>query len=254
MAGDDRRVTRVALVTGAGSGIGRASALALAEAGYFVVLAGRRAGALAETAGLTNTDRTLCVVTDVADDGAVRVLFGRVEAELGRLDLLFNNAGYNPPFLALEDLPVAEMRRTIDVNLIGAMLCAGEAMRLMKKQAPQGGRIINAGSLSAHMPRPLTAVYSASKHAMTGLTKAILMDGRAFGIAGSQIDIGNAATDMSDHMASGALQANGRLKPEPRISADEVARMVVHIAGLPPEANVPFVTLMASGMPFYGRG
>ncbi len=245
---------RVALITGAGSGIGRAAAMALAEAGYVVVLAGRREEALRETAALSRTVRALAVPTDVSDEVAVKALFARAITEYGRLDLLFNNAGYNAPFHPLEDLPVAELRKTIDINLIGAMLCAGEAMRVMKAQDPQGGRIINTGSLSAQMPRPLSAAYSASKHAITGLTKSILMDGRVHGISASQIDVGNAATDMSGHMVTGAIQADGQLRQEPRMSADEVAKMVVHIAGLPPEANIPFVTLMASGMPFYGRG
>ncbi len=245
---------KVAVITGAGSGIGRASAIALAGAGWAVVLAGRREEPLRETAALARSVNTLCVPTDVSDEHAVKALFARAVAQYGRLDLLFNNAGYNAPFHPLEDLPVAELRRTIDINLIGAMLCAGEAMRQMKAQSPQGGRIITTGSLSAQMPRPLTAAYSASKHALTGLTKSILMDGRAFGIAASQIDVGNAATDMSGHMVTGAIQADGQLRQEPRMSAEEVARMVVHIAGLPSEANVPFVTLMASGMPFFGRG
>lgn len=245
---------KVAVITGAGSGIGRAAAIALAEADWAVVLAGRRADALAETAVLARTVRAACVPTDVSDDVAVKAMFDCVVSDFGRVDLLFNNAGYNAPFHPLEDLPVAELRKTIDINLVGAMLCAGEAMRVMKTQTPQGGRIINTGSLSAQMPRPLSAAYSASKHAITGLTKSILMDGRAFGITCSQIDVGNAVTAMSGHMATGALQADGELRPEPRMSADEVAKMVVYIAGLPPEANVPFVTLMASGMPFYGRG
>ncbi len=245
---------RTAIITGAGSGIGRAATIALAEAGWAVVLAGRRAEPLHETAALARTVDATCVPTDVSDEHAVKALFDRAVADHGRVDLLFNNAGYNAPFHPLEDLPVAELRKTIDINLIGAMLCAGEAMRTMKAQEPQGGRIINTGSLSAQMPRPLSAAYSASKHAITGLTKSILMDGRAFGVTCSQIDVGNAASAMSSHMLTGALQADGQMRPEPRMSADEVARMVVHIASLPPEANVPFVTLMASGMPFYGRG
>lgn len=247
-------MSKVAVITGAGSGIGRAATRHLSEADYAVVLAGRRAEALAETAALLSSGETLCVATDVADETAVKALFTQAVAAFGRIDVLFNNAGYNAPFHPLEDLAVEELRKTIDINLIGAMLCAGEAMRVMKAQTPRGGRIINTGSLSAQMPRPLSAAYSASKHAITGLTKSVLMDGRAFGITCSQIDVGNAATDMSGHMVSGAIQADGTLRPEPRMSADEVARMVVHIASLPPEANVPFVTLMASGMPFYGRG
>jgi NAD(P)-dependent dehydrogenase (short-subunit alcohol dehydrogenase family) len=243
---------KVALVTGAGSGIGRATAIALSQAGYHVILAGRRADALAETARLGGN--LLAVATDVADAAAVRALFDRTAAEYGQLDLLFNNAGYNAPALPLEDLPLAELDAVLAVNVRGAMLCAAEAMRLMKSQSPQGGRIVNTGSLSAHMPRPLTAAYSVSKHAITGLTKSILMDGRSYGITCSQIDVGNAATDMSGYMTAGALQADGQVRPEPRMDPDNVAQMVVHIAGLPPEANIPFVTVMASGMPFFGRG
>ncbi|ESQ87566.1 3-oxoacyl-ACP reductase [Asticcacaulis sp. AC460] len=245
-------MTKIALVTGAGSGIGRATALHLSQAGYSVVLAGRRADALNDTAKLGAN--MLAVPTDITDPQAVSALFDKTVAEYGRLDVLFNNAGYNPPFLPLEDLPIDELRMTLDINILGAMLCAGEAMRIMKAQDPHGGRIINTGSLSAHMPRPLSAAYSVSKHAITGLTRSLLMDGRAFGITCSQIDVGNAVTDMSTHMVSGAIQADGQLRPEPRMSADEVAKMVVHIAGLPPEANIPFVTVMAGGMPFYGRG
>jgi len=243
---------RTAIVTGAGSGIGRATAIALANAGYFVVLAGRRADALDETSDLAGGG--LVVPTDVTDPDQVRALFDRTVMECGRLDVLFNNAGYNAPMVPLEDLPFSELRAVIDINLIGAMLCAGEAMRVMKAQAPQGGRIITTGSLSAHMPRPLTAAYTASKHALTGLTKSILLDGRAFGITASQIDVGNAATDMSGYMETGALQADGRRRVEPRMDVKNVADVVLYIAGLPPEAHIPFVTVMASGMPFYGRG
>ncbi len=243
---------KTAIITGAGSGIGRAAAIALAEAGYWVALAGRRADALEETGDLAGGG--LVVPTDVTHPGQVRNLFERTVAEYGRLDVLFNNAGYNAPMVPLEDLPFDELRATIDINLIGAMLCAGEAMRVMKAQTPQGGRIITTGSLSAHMPRPFTATYTVSKHALTGLTKSILLDGRSFGITASQIDVGNAATDMSGYMDVGAVQADGQRRVEPRMDAANVAKMVLHIADLPPEANVPFVTLMASGMPFYGRG
>ncbi len=243
---------KTAIITGAGSGIGRAAAIALAEAGYWVALAGRRADALEETCDMAGGG--LVVPTDVTDPGQVRNLFERTVAEYGRLDVLFNNAGYNAPMVPLEDLPFDELRATIDINLIGAMLCAGEAMRAMKAQTPQGGRIITTGSLSAHMPRPMTATYTISKHALTGLTKSILLDGRDFGITASQIDVGNAATDMSGYMDAGAMQADGQRRVEPRMDAANVAKMVLHIAELPPEANVPFVTLMASGMPFYGRG
>lgn len=245
-------MSRVAIVTGAGSGIGRAAAFALSRAGYTVVLAGRRAGALDATAALG--EHMLAVPTDVTDEAAVAALFDRTVAEFGRVDLLFNNAGYNAPALPLDELPVSELRAVIDINIIGAMLCAREAMRVMKAQNPQGGCIINTGSLSAHMPRPLTAAYSASKHAITGLTKSILMDGRSHGITCSQIDVGNAATDMSGHMVTGAIQADGQLRAEARMDADNVARVVVHIGALPPEASIPFVTVMAAKMPFYGRG
>ena len=240
------------IITGAGSGIGRATAIVMARAGYRPVLAGRRVEALEETAQLAGSG--LVVATDVTDPAQVRALFDRTIADYGRLDVLFNNAGYNAPMVPLEELPFAELRAVIDINLIGAMLCAGEAMRVMKAQVPQGGRIITTGSLSAHMPRPLTAAYTTSKHALTGLTKSLLLDGRAFGITASQIDVGNAATDMSGYMETGALQADGQRRVEPRMDVTRVAEMVRHIAELPPEANVPFVTVMASGMPFYGRG
>ena len=241
-----------AIITGAGSGIGRATAIVLARAGYKVALAGRRADALEETAALAGGG--LVVPTDVTDPGQVRALFERTVTEFGRLDVLFNNAGYNAPMVPLEDLPYEELRAVIDINLVGAMLCAGEAMRVMKAQTLQGGRIITTGSLSAHMPRPLTAAYTVSKHALTGLTKSILLDGRGFGITASQIDVGNAATDMSGYMETGALQADGERRVEPRMNVTTVAEMVLHIAELPPQANIPFVTVMASGMPFYGRG
>ncbi len=243
---------KTAIITGAGSGIGRATAITLAEAGYFVVLAGRRADALDETSDLAGGG--LVVPTDVTDPAQVRALFDRAIDTYGRLDVLFNNAGYNAPMVPLDELPFSELCAVIDINLIGAMLCAGEAMRVMKAQAPQGGRIITTGSLSAHMPRPLTAAYTASKHALTGLTKSLLLDGRAFGITASQIDVGNAATDMSGYMETGALQADGQRRVEPRMDVVRVAETVLHIAELPAEANLPFVTVMASGMPFYGRG
>lgn len=240
------------IITGAGSGIGRATAVVMARAGYGLVLAGRRVDALEETAELAGNG--LVVATDVTDPAQVRALFDHTIAEYGRLDVLFNNAGYNAPMVPLDELPFAELRAVIDINLIGAILCAGEATRVMKAQAPQGGRIITTGSVSAHMPRPLTAAYTASKHALTGLTKSILLDGRRFGITASQIDVGNAATDMSGYMETGALQADGQRRVEPRMDVSNVAEMVRHIAELPAEANVPFVTVMASGMPFYGRG
>ena len=243
---------KTAIITGAGSGIGQAAAIVLARAGYRLALAGRRADALEETAKLAGGG--LVVPADVTDADQVRGLFARTVAEFGRLDVLFNNAGYNAPMVPLEDLPLDELHAVIDINIVGAMLCAAEAMRVMKAQAPQGGRIITTGSLSAHVPRPLTCAYTVSKHAMTGLTRSLLLDGRGFGITASQIDVGNAATDMSGYMATGALQADGERRVEPRMDVANVAEMVLHIAELPPEANVPFVTVMASGMPFYGRG
>jgi NAD(P)-dependent dehydrogenase (short-subunit alcohol dehydrogenase family) len=245
----------VAVVTGAGSGIGRAVALALAQAGYAVALAGRRPEALAQTvAAGPDPEAMICQATDVADPLAVRALFEAAVARWGRVDLLFNNAGVTAPALPLDELPAAQLIALVNVNLIGALLCAREAMRVMKVQTPQGGRIINNGSVSAYAPRPNSAPYTATKHGITGLTKSILLDGRAFQISASQIDIGNAVTDMSAHMDTGAIQANGSVAPEPRMDVGHVARTVVHMAQLPPEANIAFVTLMATNMPLYGRG
>lgn len=251
MAGDDR-MTKVAVVTGAGSGIGRAVAVALAEAGFVVLLAGRRAEALQETAALA--PNAITIATDVTDEASVAALFDQAMTRFGRVDLLFNNAGVGAPAVPLDELPVADLRAVLDVNILGAMLCARQAMRVMKAQSPQGGRIINNGSVSAYGPRPHSAPYVASKHAMTGLTKSLILDGRSFGITCGQIDIGNAVTDMSARMDSGVLQADGQVRPEPRMDVAHVARTVVHMAILPPEANIPFVTVMASAMPLYGRG
>ncbi|WP_031231627.1 SDR family oxidoreductase [Asticcacaulis sp. YBE204] len=242
----------VALVTGAGSGIGRAVAVGLAQAGWRLVLAGRRREALEETQALIGAGRV--VPADVADETSVIALFQKIEAEYGRLDLLFNNAGRSAPAVPLNELPVSELRNLIDINIFGAFLCARAAFGLMRRQAPQGGRIINNGSVSAYGPRPFSAPYTASKHAITGLTKSLILDGRAWGITASQIDIGNAITDMSAKMETGVLQADGSLKPEPRIDLAHVVKTVVHMAGLPPEANMPFVTVMATDMPLYGRG
>ena len=245
-------MSKVAIVTGAGSGIGRAVAIALAEAGFTGVMAGRRAQTLEETVALA--PNAVAIPTDVTDEVSVDALFDQTVARFGRVDLLFNNAGVSAAAVPLDELPVADLRAVLDVNVLGAMLCARAAMRIMKAQTPQGGRIINNGSVSAYGPRPLSAPYVASKHAMTGLTKSIILDGRAHGITCGQIDIGNAVTDMSARMDSGVLQADGQVRPEPRMDVAHVARTVVHMATLPPEANIPFVTVMAAGMPLYGRG
>jgi NAD(P)-dependent dehydrogenase (short-subunit alcohol dehydrogenase family) len=245
---------KVALVTGAGSGIGRACALALLDAGYRVALAGRRLAALQETAALGSTADTLAVATDVADPDSVAALFAQVEARFGRLDLLFNNAGLGAPAVPMEELSFAQWKAVVDVNLTGAFLCTQHAMRLMKKQSPRGGRIINNGSIAAHAPRPFSAPYTATKHAVTGLTKATSLDGRAFDIACGQIDLGNAETDMTGPMAAGILQASGQVLAEPRMDVAHAAQAVVHMAGLPLSANVQFMTLMATNMPYIGRG
>jgi NAD(P)-dependent dehydrogenase (short-subunit alcohol dehydrogenase family) len=248
--------SRTAIVTGAGSGIGKAVSLALLEAGYRVALAGRRAAALDETvraAGDRGND-ALPVVADIGDPDSVAHLFATVSGRFGRLDLLFNNAGINVPSIPLEDLPVAQLRAIVDTNLIGAFLCTQHAIRLMKAQSPRGGRIINNGSISAHAPRPNSAPYTATKHAITGLTKSTSLDGRKYDIACSQIDIGNAATEMAARMATGVPQANGEVAVEPLMDLAHVASAVVHMAGLPLGANVQFMTVMATKMPFVGRG
>ncbi len=247
---------KIAIVTGAGSGIGRASALALLREGYAVVLAGRRPEALAATAAEAGADapRALAVPTDVTDPSSVRALFERTREAFGRLDLLFNNAGAGAPPVPLEDLTDEQWRRVIDVNLTGAFLCTREAFRLMKGQVPRGGRIINNGSLSAHAPRPNSAPYTASKHAITGLTKSSALDGRKYDIACGQIDVGNADTELTARMKGGVPQADGSVAVEPTMDAGHVARAVVYMAGLPPDANVLFLTVMATKMPFVGRG
>ena len=247
---------KTAIVTGAGSGIGRATTIALLEAGYRVVLAGRRAEALQATvaaAGALGVN-ALAVPTDVTDPVAVRALFDTTAAQFGRLDLLFNHAGTGAPPVPMEELSFAQWKAVVDINLTGVFLCTQQAFRLMKAQAPRGGRIINNGSISAHSPRPLTAPYTATKHAVTGLTKASSLDGRAFDIACGQIDIGNAASEMTERMAAGILQANGEMAVEPRIDVSVVANAVVHMASLPLEANVQFMTVMATKMPYIGRG
>lgn len=247
---------RVAVVTGAGSGIGKAVALGLARAGFALMLAGRRSEPLetvsAEIAGKGGS--APFVPTDVADEDSVAALFRRVRDEFGRVDLLFNNAGLFAPAVPLDEVALADWRRLVDVNLTGAFLCTREAFRLMKAQDPRGGRTINNGSISAHVPRPHSAAYAATKHAMTGLTKATALDGRDHDIACGQIDVGNAATEMTGAMASGVRQADGSIKPEALMDVAHVADAVVYMAGLPLSANVPFLTVMATRMPYLGRG
>jgi NAD(P)-dependent dehydrogenase (short-subunit alcohol dehydrogenase family) len=247
---------KIALVTGAGSGIGRAVALALMSNGYDVVLAGRRKDALEATArqGEASGGKSLAVPTDVGDPASVKALFARTREAFGRLDLLFNNAGSGTPPVPIEELTYEQWKAVVDVNLTGAFLCTQEAVRMMKNQDPRGGRIINNGSISAHAPRPNSAPYTATKHAITGLTKSTSLDGRPFDIACGQIDIGNAATEMTERMTSGVLQANGTTAPEPRMDPKHVASAVLHMASLPLEANVQFMTVMATKMPFVGRG
>lgn len=247
---------RVAIVTGAGSGIGRAVALTLLGAGYRVALAGRRAEALQETADLSEAaaEAVLTVQCDVGDPEAVKALFDSTNARFGRLDVLFNNAGSGTPPMPLEDIPVDSWQAVVNANLSGAFYCTQQAFRLMKAQSPQGGRIINNGSISAHTPRPFSAPYTSTKHAITGLTKSTSLDGRAYGIACSQIDIGNAETPMTARMPQGVPQADGSMAPEPVMDVQHVADAVLHMANLPLDANVLFMTVMATNMPFVGRG
>jgi NAD(P)-dependent dehydrogenase (short-subunit alcohol dehydrogenase family) len=246
---------KVAAVTGAGSGIGRAVALALLAAGYAVVLGGRRKHALEESVSLAPAGcEALTVPTDVADEASVMNLFRAVSVQFGRLDFLFNNAGIAAPPIAFDDLTLEQWNAVVSVNLTGAFLCARAAFRQMREQQPQGGRIVNNGSLSAHVPRPLSAPYTATKHAISGLTKSISLDGRPFNIVCGQIDIGNAATHMTSQISQGALQANGSLLEEPTMDVRHVADAVVQMANLPLEANVQFMTIMATKMPYIGRG
>ena len=247
---------KYAVVTGAGSGIGRAASLALQAAGYSVALAGRRLEALEETAssGGAKGGRMIPVATDVTQPESVRALFARVSQEFGRLDLLFNNAGTGAPGIPMEDLTFEQWNSVVSVNLTGCFLCAQEAIRLMKSQTPRGGRIINNGSISAHVPRPNSAPYTSTKHAITGLTKSISLDGRAFDIVCGQIDIGNAETPLTRRMPEGVAQANGTKMPEPVMDVKHVGDAIVYMAGLPLESNVQFMTVMASKMPFIGRG
>ncbi len=242
------------MVTGGGSGIGRAVALALDGAGYSVAIAGRRAAELEKTAALAGGGYMLAAPTDVSKPEDVRALFARVKNEFGRLDLLFNNAGMGAPNVPMEDLTLEQWNAVVGVNLTGAFLCAQEAIRIMKAQEPKGGRIINNGSISAYAPRPNSAPYTATKHAITGLTKCISLDGRKYDIACGQIDIGNAATELTERMAEGVAQASGAVMPEPRMDLKHVADAVLYMAGLPLEANVQFMTVMATKMPFVGRG
>jgi NAD(P)-dependent dehydrogenase (short-subunit alcohol dehydrogenase family) len=245
---------QIALVTGAGSGIGRAVALGLAREGYGVVIAGRRKDALEQTARDAGGARVLAVPTDVTDAASVAALFARIRAEFGRLDLLFNNAGIGGRAVPIEELPLEDWQAVVATNLTGAFLCTQQAVALMKSQQPMGGRIINNGSISAHAPRPNSVAYTATKHAITGLTKSTSLDGRKYDIACGQIDIGNALTELSARMARGVPQADGTLAVEPLMDLEHVVRAVVYMASLPLDANVQFLTVMATKMPFIGRG
>ena len=247
---------KVALVTGAGTGIGKSSVLQLLGDGYSVVLAGRRIEPLEETIAEAGVDdsRAIAVSTDGGSPDSVAALFEKAEATFGRLDVLFNNAGIGSPRMNMEDLPVGDWQRVVDTNLTGSFVCAQHAIRIMKNQTPQGGRIINNGSISAHTPRPDAVAYTATKHAVTGLTKQISLDGRKYNIACSQVDVGNAATPMTARMQGGALQANGQTMPEPTFNVDHVGETVLYISNLPLDANIQFVTIMATQMPYVGRG
>lgn len=247
---------RIALVTGAGSGIGRAAALGLQSNGWNVVLAGRRKEELEKTAALAKTGggRMLAIPADVSDAASIRALFAKTKEAFGRLDLLFNNAGMGAPAVPMEDLPFETWKQVVDVNLTGSFLCAQEAIKIMKEQSPKGGRIINNGSISAHAPRPNSVAYTATKHAVTGLTKCISLDGRKHDIACSQIDVGNADTAMGGRMKAGVPQANGSIAPEAVMDVVHVGSAIVYMASLPLDANVQFMTIMATKMPFVGRG
>jgi NAD(P)-dependent dehydrogenase (short-subunit alcohol dehydrogenase family) len=245
---------RVAVVTGGGSGIGGASAVALARDGWQVVIAGRREQALTELVAAHPDVALHPIPADVTSEDSVRALFSETVARHGRVDLLFNNAGMSAPPRELDEIPLVEWQAVVDLNLTGAFLCTREAFGIMRRQQPQGGRIINNGSISAHSPRPRSVAYTATKHAITGLTKATALDGRACDIACGQIDIGNAATDMTQAMTEGVLQADGTLRPEPRMPVEEVARAVVYMASLPLNSNVATMTVLASKMPYIGRG
>lgn len=245
---------RYAIVTGAGSGVGRAATLNLAKAGWTVAMLGRRADPLAETAGMASGGRTLAVPTDVTDPAQVDAAFAKVKAEFGRLDLLFNNAGAGNPATNFGDFTFEMWRKTCSVNLDAMFLCANAAFRMMRDQTPQGGRIINNGSISAHNPRPGSVAYTSTKHGVTGLTKTIALDGRQFDICCGQVDIGNAETPMTERMTKGVPQPNGTMMIEPRMDVDHVGRQIAFMADLPLESNVQFVTIMATKMPWIGRG
>lgn len=245
---------KVALVTGAGSGIGKAVALALLRVGYSVVLAGRRVELLNEVAEASATERAWPVVTDVSRPESVAALFANIQEKFGRLDVLFNNAGVSSPHVNFEDLSFEQWQHVVNVNLTGSFLCAQGAVKIMKDQIPQGGRIINNGSISAHAPRPDSAPYTATKHAITGLTKSLSLDGRKYNIACGQIDVGNALTELAAPMTRGVPQANGEIAVEPMMNVNEVADAVVHMAELPLSTNIQFMTIMATAMPFVGRG
>jgi len=248
------RKSGIAIVTGAGSGIGRAVAIALCKAGWTVALAGRREAMLQETAAMCEAGRTRIVPTDICEPGQVHALFKLVMDHYRRLDLLFNNAGINAPVKPIDELSLGEWQQVINTNLTGAFLCAQEAFRIMKHQNPQGGRIINNGSISAHVPRPHAAPYTASKHAITGLTKSLSLEGRSYNTACGQIDIGNARSPMTQDIQQGALQPDGTRLSEPAFSIEEVGQAVVFMASLPVTTNVPFITIMANQMPYMGRG
>ena len=247
---------KVAIVTGGGTGVGRAAALALAGEGFAVVVSGRRPEPLKEVASEIGSTggRAIVVPTDVTDPESIRALFSRAIEVFGRLDLLFNNAGMGAPAIPLEDLSVEQWRAVVDTNLTGSFLCTQEAFRIMKSQSPRGGRIINNGSISAHTPRPFSSPYTSTKHAITGLTKSTALDGRAYDIACGQIDIGNAETDMTARMARGVPQPNGTTMTEPTMAVENVGRAIAYMATLPPDANALFLTVMATKMPFVGRG
>ena len=249
-------ITKVALVTGAGTGIGKAAAKALLKGGFQVVLTGRHLEklekAITDIGG--NTNNCLAVACDVGKPDQVKQLFAALGKKFGRIDVLFNNAGMGAPAIPMEDLSYEQWMNVVNANLCGAFLCSQEAIRMMKSQSPQGGRIINNGSISAHAPRPMSAPYTATKHAISGLTKTIALDGRPFNIACGQIDIGNAATEMTDRMAAGIMQADQSIKIEPRMNVDHVGEAVLHMAQLPPESNILSMTIMATKMPFVGRG
>ncbi len=247
--------TKIAIVTGAGTGVGKAAALALLNDGYSVALAGRRPEPLQEVIAQSGAaDRAIAVPTDVADPESVKALFATVVQKFGRVDVVFNNAGVNAPGIPLEDLTLAQWRNVVDINLSGAFYCIQEAFKVMKSQSPQGGRIINNGSISAHAPRPNSIAYTSTKHGVSGLTKTAALDGRKYNIAVGQIDIGNAATEMAQRMASGVMQANGEIAIEPLMDVNIVGQSVLYMANLPLSANVLFHTVMATKMPFVGRG